>query len=343
MMTKTRLLAAALSSMLAVAAASGQDAPNLSGRVRSVSGVPIEGVEVSIDGASMSTRTDRVGKFAFVKAPKGLQVLRFRLLGYLPSRADVRVPTTDSLEVRMLPTPRSLDTVKVTASVNVLAGVVVGLKDKPVPGASVDMLASGTTTVTTDSSGWFTFTSVRDGTVLLRVRKLGFEPLTTTIRLEDWRGLVIHLEPLDYNLTGSKLETASGFGARSEFVWTETQHRLLVRGVRSIVVPREELAPYDDLPLEAAIMRTPTGARLSGDLSSAGNSVCVLLNGSSAVGPTPLNSYRTADVEFVELYPPGTEESGSVAHNMRNVGCRRVHIPGTFEVGMFYAVVWLRN
>ena len=80
--------------------------------------------------------------------------------------------------------------------------------------------------------------------------------------------------------------------------------------MRSIVVPREELAAYDDLPLGQAIVRTPTGAIQTSDLNATRNSICVLLNGRNTVGAAPLDSYRTEDVEFVELYPPGTEVSG---------------------------------
>ena len=179
MMTSSRTFAAALASMLAIAAAGAQDTtsvPNLTGTVQTVTGRPIEGVEVRVDGSSLATRTDTRGHFAFLKAPKGPQLLRFRLLGYLPTATETRVPTKDPDPVTMLALPRSLDTVRVVASVNILAGVVVDDKDKPIPGATVEMLSGTNNSATTDSSGWFTFTSVRDGTVLVRARKLGFAP-----------------------------------------------------------------------------------------------------------------------------------------------------------------------
>jgi hypothetical protein len=347
MMNPTRILAAALASTLAIAAAGAQDvqdAPNLRGIVQSVSGNPIEGVEVRIDGSSLTTRTDRNGSFAFVKAPKGPQLLLFRLLGYLPAKIETRVPTKDPEEVQMLPLPRNLDTVRVVASLNILAGVVVDPKDKPIPGATVEMLATGSNlSATTDSSGWFTFGAVRSGSVLVRARKLGFAPVTTTINLEDWRGMVIHLETLDYNLSASRLEEQSGFGNTNAFVWKETQQRMSMRGTHAIVVPREELAPFDDFPLSQAIVRTRTGSGEASDLNAAGGNICVLLNGKNTVGPSSLANFRTDDVEFVELYPPGTEMSGSVQRYLRAAGCRRVTTPGSFTSGVFYAVVWLRT
>lgn len=344
MMKPTRLFALACAAVLALGAAGAQDAPapNLRGKVTSINGNPIDGVEVRIEGSSFITRSGTDGKFAFVNAPKGPQTLLLRLLGYLPAKAEVRVPTNDSVAVRMLPTPRALDTVRVKTSLNVLAGIVVDHNDRPIPGASVEMLNGTSTAVTSDSGGWFTFTSVRNGSVLVRARKLGYAPLTTSIRLEDWRGLVVHLEPIDDKISGSKLEDASGFGNTNTFVWRETQQRLAMRGARAILIPREELAPYDDYPLNQAIQRTPTGAIETGDLNAATTNICVLLNGKNTVGPSSLGNFRTEEVEFVELYPPGTEMSGSVLRYLRGAGCRRVQVPGSFVNGVFYAVVWLR-
>jgi hypothetical protein len=343
MMKPHTLLALACASVIALAAAGAQDAPNLTGKVKSVSGNPIDGVEVRIDGSNFVTRTDRDGSFSFVKVPKGGYVLLFRLLGYLPAKTEVRVPTAEAVEVSMLPTPRNLDTVRVIASVNVLAGVVVDHKDRPIPGATVEMLSGTNLTATTDSTGWFTFTSVKSGYVLVRSRKLGFAPLTTSIRLEDWRGMVLHMEPIDDKLSASKLEDASGFGNTSMFVWRETAQRLAMRGARAIVIPREELAPYDDYPLNQAIERTKSGQSETADLNAVGPNICVLLNGKNTVGSTALSSFRTEEVEFVELYPPGMEMSGSVGRYLRGAGCRRVQVPGSFAVGVFYAVVWLRS
>ncbi|HEY2849911.1 MAG TPA: carboxypeptidase regulatory-like domain-containing protein [Gemmatimonadaceae bacterium] len=346
MMTSTRTLAAALASVLAIAAAGAQDAtktPNLTGTVQTEAGTPIEGVEVRVEGSSVTGRTDARGHFAITKAPTGPQLLMFRLVGYLPTTAETRVPTKDPETVTMLRLPQSLDTVKVVASVNVLAGVVVDDKDKPVPGAQVDMLTGVNSSTTTDSSGWFTFRSVKDGTVLVRARKLGFTPTTTSLALGDWRGIVIHLEPLDYNLKGIDLENASGLGNSAQFVWTETKQRITTRGAHAIVVPREELAPFDDYPLDQAIKRTKTGSTEGADLNAAGGNICVLLNGKSTVGPSTLGNFRTSDVEFVELYPPGTEVSGSAARYLRSSGCRRVQAPSVFSSGIFYAVVWLRS
>jgi hypothetical protein len=66
----------------------------------------------------------------------------------------------------------------------------------------------------------------------------------------------------------------------------------------------------------------------------------VLENGYLWVGYTTLDAFEADVVDFVELYPPGTESSGSVQSYLRNAGCRPSGTrPGR---GTFYAVIWLR-
>src|ERR1019366_2256076 len=138
MINTARFVALAGALAFSLADAGAQDTLNLRGKVTSVAGTPIEGVEVRIEGTNFVTRSNQGGNFAFVHAPKGPQLLLFRLPGYLPATSEARVPTTEPLQVSMLPTPPSLDTVKVIASVNVLAGVVVDYKDRPIPEATVE-------------------------------------------------------------------------------------------------------------------------------------------------------------------------------------------------------------
>jgi hypothetical protein len=76
------------------------------------------------------------------------------------------------------------------------------------------------------------------------------------------------------------------------------------------------------------------------DLVTTNDQVCVLKNGYLTVGYTTLDAFAADDVDFVELYPPGTESSGSVQRYLHNAGCRATGIGP--EQGVFYAVIWLR-
>ena len=77
------------------------------------------------------------------------------------------------------------------------------------------------------------------------------------------------------------------------------------------------------------------------DLSS--NRACVLEDGRRSVGFATLDLYRADDVEFVELYPPGTEPSGTVARYLRGAGCPSSSTVGGRSAPPFYAVIWMRN
>ena len=115
------------------------------------------------------------------------------------------------------------------------------------------------------------------------------------------------------------------------------------RGMQSVIVTSEELAPLGDLTLGEAITAHAERLDLLSDLQRDNSSVCVLLNGNRMVGQTSLDVYNTEDVEYVELYPPGTELSGTIAAYMRFAGCTPTQTLATGKVGIFYAVVWLKN
>ena len=109
------------------------------------------------------------------------------------------------------------------------------------------------------------------------------------------------------------------------------------------MVSREELAAYGGSSLETALMRAPSAAFVANDLQYAGLRTCVLLDGYRAVGPASLAGFRADDAEFVEIYPPGTELTSSVARNMTTVRCPAVRWPGSSRRGPLYVVVWSRT
>jgi hypothetical protein len=338
-----RRIAAPALLALALAATAGAQSPTIAGRVVTPAGTPVPGADVRLEGTDASTRTDESGAFRFANAPKGVQTLFFRRIGYLPTSLAVRVPeSSDTLTVMMVPSRSMLDTVQVKASLNVLAGVVIDSANRTVPGAKVEMIGTTSASTTTDSTGWFTFTSVHSGPVVLRIRKVGYQPAMHSVQLADWRGVVVRLSPLEAGVSESKRVEKSGFGNRAEWVWTETRDRLVRRGTLATVVPREELAPFGDLSLGQAIRRTRSGMLASMDLQQPGNDVCVLIDGNRTVGSTNLDTFRANEVDFVELCPPGTETSGTVRAYLKGAGCRGLRLGGSRGRGPYYAVVWLR-
>ncbi|MFI5310049.1 MAG: collagen binding domain-containing protein [Gemmatimonadales bacterium] len=341
-MQRNRMFAAAVAAVVAATPAVAQERPNVRGVVTAPSGAPIAGVEVRLEERAV-TRTDEHGDFYFVNAPKGIQTLTFRRIGYLPAALAVKVPeSSDTLTVVMVATPPTLDTVQVVAKLNVLAGIVIDAKNQPVPGAMVDVLGTKTAATTTDENGWFTFTSVKSGTVVVRARKPGYAMSTHSMMLEDWRGLVLHMDTLETKLGSAKRADISGIGNTVEFAWKETQQRIAMRGSRATIITREELAPYFDQPLGEAVRLSRAGTTLASDLHDYMNSMCVLQDGRTIIGSTTLDMFEARDVDFVELYPPGSEPSGTIARYMRGGGCRALRTPGQRSRGPFYAVVWIR-
>jgi hypothetical protein len=318
--------------------------PPLRGQVQSPAGLPLADAEVTVDGIRGSVRSDGQGMFSVPNVSKGIRTVGVRRIGFMPAVATVAFPQgKDTLFVTLVPAHAELDTVRVRAQLNVLAGIVVDERNRPIAGASVDVIASRNGTATTGADGWFRFTQVRSGPVIFRAMKPGYVATTQSVQLEDWRGVVIHMELIDSTLSAAKRELLAGTGNSTRFVWAESNTRMGQRGMQSVVVTSEELAPLDDLTLGEAIMRTRSASNLMSDLQRDNISVCVLLNGHQMIGQTSLEVYNTEDVEYVELYPPGTELSGTIAAYMRFAGCRSTSTLATGKTGIFYAVVWLKN
>jgi hypothetical protein len=327
---------------LTAAAARAQSAnpPGIAGRVTTVDGSALAGVDVRLDDVNAATRTDAAGKYRFATAPRGVHVLRFRRIGYLPSALTVSVPLlVDSADVVMVASRSVLDTVKIRARIYDVGGIVVDEKNHPIPGAAIDVIGGvsiGSTA--SDAGGWFDFPSVKTGPLLLKARKAGFVEATYSLDLEDSRGIVLHLESLPADISRSKSISMSGFGTTDEYVWTETKDRLARREARSRIVSRDQLAAFHDQSLGEAIRKLDVGNSIRVALASGNDQVCVLEDGYLRVGLTTLDAFQVDIVDFVELYPPGSESSGSVRRYLENAGCRSTRS----RAGPFYAVIWLR-
>jgi hypothetical protein len=350
MHTRIRFAVAAL--MLAVGSITNTAAaqqpvvviPPLTGHIVSPGGLPIDGAEVKVKDIGKPTRSDTQGAFTIADVPKGQFTISVRRVGYLPATYIVDWPEEkDSLKIEMLPSRTELDTVKVTAQLKVLGGVVVNERNNPIAGASVDLLGARNRTVTTGPDGWFTFTNVKIGPVVFRVLADGFEGKTQSATLTDSRGVVVHLSAIDMTLSKRKQQIAAGDGNTAKYVWAETQSRLIQRNMQATIVTSDDLAGFKDMTLGEAIQQTHVATKLAPDLQAGFAQVCVLLNGSRMVGMTSLDVYNTDDVEWVELYPPGSEASGTVGRYLQFAGCTTQRAATTTRRGVFYAVVWLKN
>jgi hypothetical protein len=316
--------------------------PPLTGHVQSVDGLALADAEVTIDGERRIVRTSTQGVFSIPNVSKGIHTINVRRIGYLPAMATVQTPqANDAFTISLLPTRTELDTVKVAARVNVLAGVVVDEQNRPIAGATVDIIGTRRTTVTTGDDGWFSFTGVNSGPTILRVLRAGFVGATKSVQLQDWRGVVVRMSAIDTTLSKTRQAYYSGLGNAQRNVWLETQMRLNRRAAQTVIITSEELAPLRDLTLGEAITHVPSAVNLLSDMQANRNAACVLLNGFQMIGQVSLDTYNTEDVEFVELYPSVASAPSSIRAYLQIAGCPATRNSG-MGGGVFYAVVWLK-
>lgn len=317
---------------------------SVSGKVTLADGRPVPDAEISIGGATIRIRSNGDGTFVFPSIAPGARMLGVRKVGFLPAVANILVKAnaTTTVDVELVPAPAQLDTVLVEAKVKILAGVVTDSSGYPLAGAIVDLVGAGHATTTSGPDGWFSFTNLRPGPLVVKGRKPGYEMGVVSLRFEDTRGIVLHLNLLDsLHTSATRLAELSGSSNFVEAAWADAQQRIVSRGGRAAVLSRQDLEPFDDLPLGQAVMRSPSSAMLALDLQVVNSMACVLLDGRRIVGNLTLDSYDTSEVEMVELYPPGSESSGTIARYLRGAGCRPVQTTGSRR-GPFYAVVWMR-
>jgi len=197
----------------------------------------------------------------------------------------------------------------------------------------------------TDSAGRFLVVAPARGSLVLRVRKLGFAPVFKTLRALAERTDTLLIRRLAMSLPPAEILEGSGFG-RDTFAYRDLSTRMKWRGALAGVISREELDAQGRLSLCDALPFTPTGARLGLTASTACGSVSVLLNGEQQTC-TPLTAIFADQVEAIEYYPWGSELSGSLKARITG-GCGPVRdppkglqksqlarLPGSF-------VIWLR-
>ena len=313
----------------------------VSGRVSTVTGSPVIGAAITIVGSKSATRSDSAGGFRLARVPKDVITIEFHRLGYVPAMVTLDATSgTDTLFVQMLANTPTVDTFKVTAQTNLLAGIVLDAQNQPVSGALVTLVGRKSLEIESGADGWFTFSVERPGPIVFRVKKPGFASLTESLRLDGVRGVVLHLLKPSANLTRIQKSDADGYNNRMVFVWHQTDHRMAVKSSRAAIVPREELAPLGAMPLGNAVRFTKSGRGAANFLTNQNNEVCVLLDGYRPMGLTSLDIYRASDVEFVELYPPGSEMSGSLDGYLNMALCSDPFKKR--DLRPYYAVIWMR-
>jgi hypothetical protein len=316
-------------SALISTAALGQSAGDVSGRVVDDGARPITGARLELKPGSRHVVSDEEGRFRFRDVAPGKYTIEVQRIGYQAVSVPVEVTRTGAKPTIVLTAiPRILDSVRISerAAPNRFSATVLDESDHPIPDVAVTSEGISNT-LRTDSSGHFIVPKQVHGTLVIRLRKIGYGPYLGSLRMFATRDDTLRMSHLAQGLTAIQITEASGFG-RDTFAYKELDQRMRWRDHNAAVVSREELSEMGRLNLCTALPFTPTGARYGAGRACGGS--CVILNGGSAVA-LPARAYYADQVEMVEFFPPKSDWSGSLAAR----GCGRG--------GISTLVIWLRQ
>lgn len=345
-MTRWVLLASAALVAAGVPVAAARAQATLAGVVRDSAGGPVADVEIILRDTNRGTRTNNRGQFTLADVAPGNYRVWFRRLGYTSVEYNwaARGSERTDVNVGMRMIPRSLDPVVVRADEDKRAkarasilGLVIDSANKAIPEAEVQLVGADMSGLTRDNGG-FLFKPLGVGTYVIRVRKIGYSPATVTVQLveNDDREVVVRMTPLAKGLDPVVVTAKSGYDPRDETVWKELERRKRWVNFQSRFLGPEDLKGFYGASLDHAMVRTGL-ARGSSVLGRPADA-CILLNGKTPL-VQPLSTYTTDDVELLEIYPSGTELTGTVSWYFGREPCMA---ESRFKHPTYY-VLWLKK
>lgn len=366
--TRWRLVAL-LTALGPAGAAAAQDttaaevlAGELAGVVRDERGTPVPGADVLVLGTARRTRTDADGRFVLAGLVPGVTDVRVRRLGFIASDGEALVEggkrTNVTVTLRRL--AQGLDTIRVEAQVfNELAGTVVDSLGRPL--ADVEVALTGIDRATTTGpDGRFVFTDIPPGAWMLRARLAGYQRQVFSVRMaaKMERDIRLTMRTLRDGMTVDMWRLASGIGMQDSIAWADHgRRRAWMQGTSgatgATVVSAEELQGMRGIALDLALReRAPLASQrigltpgprgptsLGGARQEPANTApaCVLEDGIFPNDDRPLATWRADQVESLELWPIGTEDTRTI--------CLRflASSPCACNRAAAYYVIWLKR
>lgn len=326
-------------------------------------------------GAAAATRSNDRGQFT-LEAQPGSHSVWLRRLGYRSVEYTWRAMPGQRTEisVALSAIPRQLDPVivradedKRSASRSSILGLVIDTADKPIPEAEVQLVGADLGGTTRDNGG-FLFKPLAVGSYILRVRKLGYAPAMVALQLvqSDEREVVIRMTPLPASLDAFVVTEQSGYG-RDQAVYDELDQRKRWTNFKTRLLGPEDLKAFNGRSIDEAVIRmglyvpptvstakarrpmsinggggqrqittAPSNAAGMGDIRH--DLACILLDGKTPV-VRPLTSYTTDQIDMLEVYPPGTEVTGTVSWRFYQNQCKSLSLTDHPP----YYVLWLKH
>ena len=304
----------ATAALCAVSSARAQATGEIRSRVLDAAGAPITDAQIALDPGARRALSEDDGAFAFTQLKAGSYTLDIRRIGYQPltQKVDVAAGASAAPSIVMTAIPRVLDSIRVFEKANGLryTGTVLDERSAPIEGAIV-IVPGKARELRTDANGHFSVEGFGEGTVLARVRKMGYMPQLHSLQITHSRTDSIRLKPLAQNLSAVQVNAQSGFG-KDTFAYRELDQRMRWKSEKSYVVSREEFDKQGTTDLATAIRYSVTGGRYGGTLGRPMANGCVIINGDRALKDWPLTAFFADEVESVEVYPPKSDVSGTL-------------------------------
>ncbi len=267
----------------------------LVGRVLDAEGAAVEGATLR---ASRGTQTvlaysDDDGSFRLSALAAGQWTLSIRRLGYTAARFDITMPEAGlRRDFGLIAVSRALDPVLIAERWTGIRGLVRDARLlTPLAGATIRVLG-GDASVSSDIDGNFSLPLPSGREFLLRVERAGYatQLVSASVPADGYVELEVGLDtvlkaPKDY------------------WVWRDLDQRLKYATPRAGLIHRDELSRTGATSLADALPYTGSVARLGLRIS---NDACLYVNGEPRPG-YPVSSILAGNVEFVEMYPAGSD------------------------------------
>jgi hypothetical protein len=299
----------------APSATTAQSPGEINGRVVDQSGRAVDGAQIALSPGERRAVSLEDGSFVIPGLARGDYKVSARRIGYQPASASVDVRDKPvKVTITLVPIPRVLDSIRVTAKESGVrySAVVLDQNDLPVTGAEV--VAEGIDNgIVTDSLGEFMVPHIWPGTVMLRMRKMGYRAFFRSYRVVADRTDTLRMPRLAQTLTPVEIQERSGFGM-DYWAYRDLDQRTRWKGSGAGAISREELEQQGKADLCSAIPHTPGGNRFVFIPAY----VCpriyanMLIDGSHCERHH-LTDFTADEVEVVEYYPGKSDVSGNMA------------------------------
>jgi hypothetical protein len=334
----------------------------LTGVVRDSAGNGIPDVEVYLRETQHATRTNAQGEFTLAGVAPGSYRAFFRRLGFQSVEYNWAPSTGERTEVSvgLERIAQKLDPVRVRAEEDKryaahasIAGIVVDSAGYPIDEAEVQVVGANAAGMTR-SNGGFLFKPLAIGSYVIRVRKLGYAPVTLTFELhqDDEREVYIRMHQLAHGLDPVVVNAESGYGNQRE--WDELERRRRWVDASSRILGPDQLKRFYEADLSIVarmsgmnvVDYTPrTPARFNPQAMAAppptyswDGDACILLDGKTPI-ERPLDTFGADEVELLEIYPAYTELTGTVGSYFHSRHCA----PTSILQHPTYIVIWLKR